>query len=76
VEILQTTALNQWDASPLTVPASMTQLLQQAPELEVQVQMGSVDLGLEPAHQMNVVHLQDFGMSFLRRTQLLESILC
>jgi hypothetical protein len=33
-------------------------------------------LGLEPAHRMNVVHLLDFGMSFLRLTQLLESILC
>jgi hypothetical protein len=58
------------------VAASMTPLLQQAPELEVQVQMGSADLDLEPAHQMNVVHLQDFGMSFLRLTHLLESIFC
>jgi hypothetical protein len=65
VEILQTTAMLQWDASQLTVLASMTRLLQQAPELEGQVQMGNVDLGSESAHQMNVVHLQDIGMSFL-----------
>jgi hypothetical protein len=76
VEILQTTAMNQWGASPLMGPASMTPLLQQAPELEVQVQMGSADLGSEPAHQINAAHLQDFGMSFLRLTHLLEGIFC